>query len=154
VAEDVSFIERLLKYWDERGVPYLKGNSPRAIRAVERRTGIVLPEQLRAFYSATNGLRVPGSSGADDRLFDFWPLKEVCRVAHDPTLVFFVDVSQAAWEFAIEAEGSDKRSKGAVCVVTESPVEIAPSFAEFIDRYIANDPSLYPGHWYHPEGPR
>jgi hypothetical protein len=148
---DVDFVRRLLKHWDDHGIPYLRAVAPDEIRAFERRSGIILPEQLRAFYSATNGLRIPGSSETDDRQFDFWPLEDLRRVAHAPTKVYFADVLQSAWEFAIEVEGSETSSKGAIYVATTTPVQIASSFASFVDRYIANDASLYPVSWYTPD---
>jgi hypothetical protein len=151
---DVDFVGRLLKFWDDRGIRYLKAIAPDEIRAFERQSGIILPEQLRAFYSATNGLRVPESSEADDQQFDFWPLEDLSRVTHAPTKVYFADVLQSAWEYAIEVEGSETSSKGAIYVATTTPVQIASSFACFVDRYIENDASLYPGSWYHPDGPR
>jgi hypothetical protein len=147
---DFGFVHRLLEYWDACGIPRLSGVTRAELDLFECNNGVSLPNELREFYLATNGLRVPGSQGVDDRLFDFWPLRDLCRVAHAPSKFFFADVQQAAWEFAIEVEG-DADPKGAVYILMAPPVKVAPSFASFIDLYMANDESLYAWSWYQPE---
>lgn len=139
---DEDFVARLLRFWDSRRIQYLNGLSSERITELERSKGLSLPNEVRLFYRATNGLRVPGTAEADERTFDFWPLEEVRRADPAPSIAYFADVLQSAYEYGFRVGESET---AAVYLMQVEPVLIAPTFASFIDLYIRDDDSLYRG---------
>ena len=141
-----EFVDRILRFWRGRGIPHLEGVTPATLEAFERERNIWLPDEMKAFYLATNGLRVPGTSETDDRYYDFWPISEL-NLTPSAELEF-ADVQQSAWTFSIELKEAGAEPKGTVYVSLPAPIPIAPSFGSFIDLYIADDERLYPSSWY------
>jgi SMI1 / KNR4 family (SUKH-1) len=149
-TELYPFIARVLQYWRSRGVPYLPGVSEAEIVTFEQQKKLRLPEELRAFYRATNGLRVPGSPEVDDMQYDFWPLYELHGIPEGSSMLYFADVLQSSYQFAIECRGDNDFQKGSVFVVPGEPIKLASTFGEFIELYMRDDLSLYPISWYKP----
>lgn len=141
------FVDRVLEHWRSRNVKYLPGVSESELRSFERKHKVDLPEELRAFYTATNGVRVPGTDEVDDRNYDFWPLHELRLVENNRSQLYFADFQQWTWPFAIELVGDEHAERGAIYVVSGRLIKIAQSFAEFMDLYIADDSSLYWESW-------
>jgi hypothetical protein len=126
-------------------VRYLPGVSETELQRFEDLNDLRLPPEFRAYYLVTNGVRVPGSPETDDKGYDFWPLHELRRVQADPLKVYFADFQAGSWSFAF---GLDPAKRGAVYIVAGPPIRIASTFEQFVDLYIADDDSLYPGVWY------
>ncbi len=145
--ESYPFIERVLEHWRARRVPYLPGVAKEQLQTFEREKNLRLPVELRAFYLATNGVRVPGTMEVDDKNYDFWPLEKLQVVEGEPSKLYFADFQQSTWTFAIELEGNETANPGAVYVADARFIPIADSFAEFMNLYIADDPLIYPITW-------
>lgn len=142
--ERYPFINRVLAHWDAHDVSYLPGVSETELRSFEKSNTLQLPDDVRAFYMTTNGVRVPGTSGVDHKQYDFWPLRDLKRVEDNPSKLYFADFMQWLWPFAIEIEGPER---GAVYVVPGKFIKIAPSFGEFMELYVADDESIYHSTW-------
>jgi hypothetical protein len=112
----------------------------------------LLPDDVRAFYRATNGLRVPGTVEVDNAQFDFWRLHEVERSLPDSTQFYFADVLQSSWTLAVDLGPPGSPDTGAVYVAAGPSFKIADSFGEFMDLYVADDPLIYPISWDKPPG--
>lgn len=138
------FIGAVLAYWDAHHVQYLPGVSRAELRSFEESNDLRLPDDVRAFYLTTNGVRVPDTDGVDHKQYDFWPLRELKRVEDNRSKLYFADHMQCMWQFALELEGPER---GTVYVVPGEFIKLAPSFGEFMELYVANDVSLYPISW-------
>ena len=135
-------VRRLLTYWRSIGVPFLPGVSEREIELFESRHRVQLPSDFRAFFLATNGTFVEGTTGADLRDFDFWRLEDLKPVEGEPTVLYFADCMQGSWQYAIAVEDGPLRA-GSVAYVSPTFVVLAKSYREFIDLYLRDDPLLY-----------
>lgn len=145
-SEAYPFIDRVLTHWDEHHVPYLPGVSEAKIHSFEKCNKVTLPDDMRAFYLTTNGVRVPGSPEVDHNNYDFYPVDELRRVELRPSMLYFADYLQYMWSFAIELEGTQR---GAVFVAPggEDVIKLASTFGEFMELYVVDDQSLYPKSW-------
>jgi hypothetical protein len=147
VKKAPPFIERVIGHWRSNSVEYLPGVSEDELRSFEHLLDIRLPDDMCALYLATNGLRVPGTDGVDERNYDFWPLTELQLAEGSPAALYFADFQQSSWTFAIGLVGDGTVRRGAVYVAAGRFIEIAHSFAHFMDLYIEDDDSLYWSSW-------
>ena len=74
-----SSVDAVISYWAAHDVPNLPGVSDDELLAFEDKHDVTLPADMRSFYEATNGTRVPLYPGWDHDFFEFWPLSEVVR---------------------------------------------------------------------------
>lgn len=109
--------------------------------------GVRLPPKPKAFYAGTNGTAVSDHDDEDGKEYCFWRLSDLRAVEGDESKMYFLDVNQSSYQFAIETNRNDDGA-GAVYVVPGELIKVADSFGEFIDLYIADDEAIFPVSWY------
>jgi hypothetical protein len=152
--------EKLTTYWKTNGVQILPGASEAQIEAFETKYQVIFPDDLRAYFLHVNGMTGLLDGGIDSNGFYFLPLNQIvsgrdelirvsCHRPIPPGLKYyfiFVDYFQWSWTYAIRLS-PDKNVRNSVRIVGgNSDDEIACSFTEFVDLYIADSPILYGQH--------
>lgn len=135
-----EFVERVLQRWRDHGISFLPGVDESELAALEERYGVRLPDDMRAFYRATNGTHGPqNSTGTDEEVFDFWPVEDIKPPARQwPKSLDFADYMIGEHGFAIDL---DETSNNFGTVYGGGHI-MARSFSEFMDMYVAGDERL------------
>lgn len=118
--------------------PWPRPASASAVRGVEERFDLVLPDELRAFYLAHDG--TPGHCDVDHGWMRIWALSEWepppegCRHA-----AMFADYGISSDEYFFEGA----RESPTFCAVfvcgANVPRQVAANFSEFIALIVAGD---------------
>lgn len=159
----MSRIERLVGKWKTPGIldswPSLppakcpEGASPEAIAEFETQYGVAIPDDLRAYFLAVNGMG-PAQCVFDDAFNSFWQIENVvsvadyepdgsCDVPESNSWFIFADHSLHIETFAIRLS-SDSRNPSPVarvrlCENEQFDIEVAfDSFSAFLDAYLDN----------------
>jgi SMI1 / KNR4 family (SUKH-1) len=138
-----AFVERVLERWRDHGISFLSGVDESELASLEERYGVHLPDDMRAFYRATNGTRGPqNSSGTDEQGLEFWPVEDIePLVRHQPKILDFADYMMAEHTFGTDL---DETSNNFGTVYGGGHI-MARSFSEFMEMYVAGDERLiYP----------
>jgi hypothetical protein len=144
-------VERVLERWRDHGISFLPGVDESELASLEERYGVRLPDDMRAFYRATNGTHGPqNSSGTDERDIEFWPVEDIKPLARQqPKVLDFADYMFAEHTFGIDL---DETSKNFGTVYGGGYI-MARSFSEFMEIYVAGDERLiFPRLGEHPNG--
>jgi hypothetical protein len=154
VADPANVLARLRDYWAAQDVGSGVPVSEIELVAHERRYGVGLPSDLRAYFLEINGMARHEERGLDwDEdlirfypLFEFRPLDEEwpdTAVSGPRELFVFADCSIWVWGYVIRLSGE---TAGEVYIVGgDEPVRVACSFSEFLERYLARDRTgIYP----------
>jgi hypothetical protein len=72
----------------------------------ERTHGVRLPEDMRRFYRATDGTRVPLVNGCDHEMFDFYRLCDVTPDVDQPWAMNVADYMLLSWWYAVDLSGA------------------------------------------------
>ena len=135
-------------HWRAQGIKEQGGASPEAIRAFEARYGVRLPEDARAYFATLNGME---DGGWDDEFVHFWPLESVRSVAEElgqqepvppPADRYFCFADYSVWcnAYALRLPAGDGAVSDVVAVYGATMlVPVAPSFEEFLRRYLGPD---------------
>ena len=142
----MSVGESLKRHWSSHDVKINAGASEAELRAFEDKYGVVLPEDLREYFSCVNGMP---HDVVDDGLIRFWTLEEVIPVSegapqysdrdyveNPETLFLFADYSIWAHAYAIRLGKRALDSKEIVIIGYKSPKLFAESFKGFVDIYL------------------
>lgn len=142
-VDTFDFVERVLERWRSHGVSFLPGVEESELDSLEERYGVHLPDDMRAFYRATNGTHGPqNSSGTDERDIEFWPVEDIKPlVRQQPKILDFADYMFAEHTFGIDL---DETSDNLGTVYGGGHI-MARCFSEFMEMYVAEDERLiYP----------
>jgi SMI1 / KNR4 family (SUKH-1) len=152
-------LKALRQRWQAEGILHGEGASATDLAAFEARYGVVLPQDVRAYFATVNGT-TPGAYGMADRdLLGFWQLHEVRTFAEkgigdDPDVErSFVFADHSLWVYAFALRlSTDGNAPAPVVVDLGSPhYRVTESLTEFFDRYLSGDTDvIYPGP---PSGP-
>ena len=143
----ISSVDATISYWVAHGVPYLPGVSDDELLAFEDKHDVTLPADVRSFFKATNGTRVPLNPGWDHDYFEFWPLSEIVPDSDFAWAMNFADYQMLSWWYAIDLTGSGGLAPGTVYLLGTrdgKPQVAARSFTEFLDLYVAGSERLWP----------
>jgi hypothetical protein len=132
--------------WRDAGLQ-LEATTRSGVEDFERRNRLELPSEFAAFYEAQNGMPDGVYDAHDIR---FWPLTEVRAAAEElhqagnalDGYYVFADYSLWAHAYAIRLSGLPD---DVVIVGGDAPIQVAPSFASFLEKYVYDPPSLFPG---------
>jgi hypothetical protein len=131
-----------------------RGATTNEIAAFEAKYRIILPSDVREYFTAADGT----GDDMDEGLYRFWPLSEVQPV-HDvlvsdrftypdrfayPDCFVFADHCINCWDYAVRLT-KDAKQPAPVFRVTgaDQPGEqMASSFREFMERYAENPDSI------------
>lgn len=141
--KELSAVDLILAYWDFHGVGRFPGVPDTDLFAFERRYEVRLPESLRAFYRATDGTNVPGSTGQDHRAFHFWALRDVAPDDDFPWTFPFLDYRETSWRYAVDLLGKGIAGHGAIYILSAKPVLVAQTFDELAELYVTESRRLY-----------
>ncbi len=138
--------------WEQEGLPAPPGVIVEALSAFERGYSVALPHAMRGYFEATNG-----NGGMDRDFYTFWPLEEMKPVREElvdpihtdrfdyPDCYLFADYLLWCWAYAIHLTG-DAETNGPIYLVGgETPVVVAATFLEFMQKYAADPDSLMTG---------
>jgi cell wall assembly regulator SMI1 len=154
MADPRDLLQRLRDYWAAQGLGTGALASEAALAGCERRYGVQLPPDLRAYFREVNGMarhRDFDKEWDEDlirfyQLDEFRPLDEEWPETTVPgagELFVFANYSIWGWGYAVRlAPGA----AGEVHVVYDpETVRVAGSFSEFLESYLARDYSVtYP----------
>ncbi|MBI1851930.1 MAG: SMI1/KNR4 family protein [Planctomycetes bacterium] len=137
--------------WIEQRLAHGPPASPEDISAFEARYRVRLPADLRAYFMTLNGSHDASAGPCDEDLISFWHLAEL-RPFDEPgagpplppsdSLFVFADWSINALLWAVQLSGDSNSSLPVFLVGGESPVEVAPSFAAFLEGYLTRNMSM------------
>ncbi|HEX9003372.1 MAG TPA: SMI1/KNR4 family protein [Blastocatellia bacterium] len=136
----------LVGQWREEGIPLNSGATESEFYALEKALGISLPEDFRYFYSLTNGMT---DMESDRYFFSLWPLARIYQAleANETNRVSVSDRKQIAFgDMLIDSYRYLLTfTEQQVYVSTEMvpSEELADSFEEFIQNYLAEPEKLY-----------
>lgn len=144
--------QRLIELWRGAGLTVRPPVRPKAIQAFESKYGVVLPADVRAYFLTVDGMEDELDPGTNR----FWPLGMVKPVEEELSEIHgdrfaypgcFVFMDHCIWCFAWAVLLADKPAavSGPVFQVTagETPGrQVAPSFAAFIEMYLADQYSV------------
>jgi hypothetical protein len=139
----------LKAYWAQWGIQPNAGATEAELQAHETEYGLSLPEDMRAYFLAVNGMSSGPESrrDMDDDLIRFYSLAE-CRpldaewpdsgVPDAGSVLCFADYSIWCWGYG--ARLSREASPGPVHVLyNPETVKVADSFREFLESYLRRD---------------
>ena len=154
MAETIATtLEALRGFLQSQGLVVNGGASDEETGEFERRYGVQLPDEVRAYFGRINGV-VGGHDGAwDDEMIALWELRDVrplaeevenCEVRSAEEYFVFADWSIWAHGYAIRLSGMQE--KAPVFIVAKAHVErVANSLEEFLRGYIRRDPRVLYG---------
>ena len=139
----MNSMDRMLARWRAEGVALNDGGSMMQIESLERLIGNALPEDMRTFYTAANGM---ADYQHDPRMVSVWSLERVVRERNilegedewgsDQDLAF-ADVLYSAWHFRLRV-----RETGGMVVLAELTQEEFPSLYAVFDAFLQRPGSL------------
>ena len=152
---DFDAIRELLEFWQETETQHRPGVCMPAIDSFECTYGVVLPEDLREYFLAANGLY---EWDEDNRLVEFYPLEEL-RPATEPrpqhvdllaeipdprTWFVIADYLVSSHVFAVQLR--DVAAAGGAVISAYGPLWriVARSWAEFLHRHVWLPRSVFP----------
>jgi SMI1/KNR4 family protein SUKH-1 len=124
------------------------GATDGALRRFEHRYKNRLPQLVRDYFMVVDGFGAPHDQ--DDEGFRFWPLDEVQPVStYDrgrfgslSEVFLFADYMGFSWGYGVTLH-DPSAPVHMIGSRDGAPKLVAPSFEEFLDRYICDDPSIY-----------
>lgn len=142
-----ELLSAVAAHWRALGIAPAGGASPEEIAAFERRHGMRLPPDVRAYFGALNGAR---EEAMDDELVAFWPLQRVRSVADElahqeptppPAGEFFCFADYSIWCNAYAVRLSADGAAPTEVVAVYSGVDLVPaaaSFTDFLRAYVSD----------------
>lgn len=139
----MNSIDKMLAQWRAEGVALNEGASAMQIESLERLVGIELPEEIRSFYAAANGMP---DYQHDPRMVSMWSVERIMRERniHEGEDewgkfqdVAFADVLFSAWFLRLRV-----RENGGSAVLVELTHEELPSLYAMFDAFLQRPGSL------------
>ena len=142
--------------WAAQGIAYDRPASDADVAAFEARYGVVLPPDLRAYFTTLNGTAVGAYGMQDEHLLGFWHLDEVRTFAEElagngpsppEAARTFVIADHSIWVygFGIRLAGDSATATPVVVDIGSPYHQVAASFTEFLEAYLRGDEAvIYP----------
>ncbi|WP_435019067.1 SMI1/KNR4 family protein [Tundrisphaera sp. TA3] len=136
-----TLVDRLLAFWASVGVSPRPGASPEALAAFEDRHGVALSPDLRAYFSAADGM---DPDVRDDLFFRFVPLAEFAPSAErggPPGSFVLAEHRLGGFSYVVRLDPEP----GEVSLWDGDWVRpVAPSFPDFLGLYLSSPGKLFP----------
>jgi hypothetical protein len=157
--KDETIAQRLAtlrERWIARDIAYDRPAADTDVAAFETRYGVVLPADLRAYFTTVNGSTIGAYGMQDEHMLGFWHLDEVRTFAEleaefGPTTPeaerTFVIADHSIWVYGFGIQlSADPAAPTPVVVDIGTPYHVvAGSFTEFLDAYLRDDEDvIYP----------
>ena len=149
MGSDAKLADQIIRFWSSLGLNIRPGVSETALAEFEAKYGVVLPADMRAYFTAVDGM----SGEVDDqRMITFWPLEKVKPVTeelpgepHEHASYFlFADFLIWSHGYAIRLSADPEAANRVVIVPADGTAHpVATSFSDFIIRYLADDHALF-----------
>ena len=139
----MNSIEQMVQRWREEKVLLNEGATPIQLESLERFFGGSLPADVRAFYSAVNGMQ---DYQQDARMVSIWSIERLVRERNilegeDEWGVYqdiaFADVLFCAWFLRLRV-----RAEGQMTVLAELTHEEFPSLYALLDAFMQRPGSM------------
>lgn len=144
-----QLLERLRDHWTGLSCVNRRPATLEEILAFEERCRVRLPPLVREYFATLNGTKEGESSMEDEDLISFWhldqlqPLEDRPSVSplHVSSFFLFADWSINAHEWAVQLT-ADRSGQNTVLIMYDPPQQVAASFEEFVQRYLARDKAV------------
>jgi cell wall assembly regulator SMI1 len=116
------------------------------IAAFEHAHGVRLPDDMRRFFRATDGTRVPLHPGCDHDGFEFYRLCDITPDDEHPWAMNIADYLMLSWWYAVDLTGAGGVGIGTVYLLGAeggTPLVVAPSFGAFLELYVNEDERIW-----------
>ena len=139
--------DSLKQFWSRRRIRLRRGASEIELRAFEDKYNVCLPDDLKDYFSTADGF---DNSDVDENFFAFLPLAEVIPLDESwssttfeaESYFVFIDYSISAHVYAIRLTADTTLGNPVITTYVkpdEKPIQIAGSFWEFVQGYLADD---------------
>lgn len=143
--------QNLKQFWANQSIKVGRPVSLAEIEQFEAAHQIILPLDFKSYLLEVNGMNDEAWE-TDDNLICFWSLRNIKSlieeysdwaegIEHANEYFIFADYSIRCHDFAVRAMAG-KTDTAPVYVLYDQPQQVASSFAEFIERYIARDTEM------------
>ena len=138
-----ELIERLRQHWLKQGIALGNGASESQVEELESENHIVLPDDFREYLLS---ISVREDWFMDDSMISFWTIKRIREEYLDTrneetAYLAFADFLINSHEYAIKLQ-SDSAIAPVFFLCGHFVTQIASSFTEFLERYIASDEEM------------
>lgn len=146
--EFTSVGESLRRHWSSHNVDINAGVSEAELNSFEEKYCIILPADLRDYFSCVNGMP---PQVVDDEMIRFWMLDEIkplpqtapafsdsTYIQNPESLFLFADYSIWAHAYAIRLPKAPTGSNEVFIIGGDSPILLCKSFSEFVDNYLSD----------------
>lgn len=136
--------ECLKQFWLHDGIKLQRGVSEAELREFEQKYNLLLPDDLKDYFSTVNGF---ADSGCDENLITFMPLAEVLpssqawvlEVPDADSYFVFADYSISCHVYMIRLRNDLSFGNPVFIAYDRNPEQIAGSFSEFVEGYLADN---------------
>jgi hypothetical protein len=138
----------IVERWRREVGSVRRGAAETTIAGFEQKYGVVLPLDVRTYFRSVDGT---GDRTVDDLCYRFWSLAEVQPVEDVvagelsfPGCFVFADHLAESWLYAVNLSMNLLHPAAVYRVLgeNESSEPLAPSFKEFMKRYVADPESI------------
>ena len=145
----------LRQRWTAQGIVHDQPASETDVLAFEERYGVVLPPDLREYFTTLNGTAVGAYGMQDEHLVGFWHLDEVRTFAEladradspKEALHTFAIADHSIWVYGygIQLCANPTTTTPVVVDITVPYPTVSPSFTDFLSAYLREDEHvIYP----------
>lgn len=152
--------EKLRTHWLSLGLSLPRGSTEVEIRNFESRYSVRLPPDFMDYFLHVNGMASHWPNAQDPEGYSFWPLERIKTVPEEATnhqygnewssfpdaewLFLFADYLDWSWAYAIQLSADSLNGNPLFIIAKQAtPIEVAGSFTEFVELYLADSPALY-----------
>ena len=138
-----AFLSALQAHWKSQNIAPAEAASEEEIAAFEHEFGVRLPADFTSYLRSLNGMQLGHYGAMDNEMISFWRLKDIRedRIERPLTrtdLYAFADWSVDCCTYAIQLS-ADAQASAPVFIISGTPLQVADSFAEFVEAYLRND---------------
>jgi len=147
----IALATESIRRWRQSEVEIRPGASGTQVSQFEKRYGVVLPRDLRAFLRVVNGMHPNDMDPVEH--FRFWPIEEIKPVTEEfpdnkalaslGDLFLFADYSLWAHGYGIRLFSDAGLANEVMLVGGEYPRVIGSSFEDFLRRYLYEPSTLF-----------
>ena len=135
--------ESLKQFWLQQGIKLKLGISEIELSKFENKYNVLLPEDLKDYFSTVNGFN---DEDCDEEVITFLPFEEIeplskcwSQKPEAQSYFIFADFLISSHVYAIRLTNNVNSNNPIFIVYDDTPIQIAESFSEFVKGYLKND---------------